>query len=153
VIDNGAVHSEIVRCATCGKKNRTPAAAQGVPKCANCGSWLPWIVEASEEEFNAVVELSTIPVIVDLWAEWCGPCRMVSPALEALASDYAHRIKLVKVNVDRAPGLSQRFEVRSIPTLLLMHGKEVVRRQIGAAPEDALRRWLESGLAELNAAR
>jgi thioredoxin 2 len=77
---------------------------------------------------------------------------MVSPALEALARQFANRIKLVKVNVDNAPGLSRRFEVQSIPTLLLMRGSEVVSRQIGAVPEAALRQWLERGLASNTAA-
>ena len=153
MIDNDTVHSEIVRCGNCGKKNRVPSAADGVPKCGNCGGWLPWIVDAGEEEFGAVVEKSSIPVVVDLWAEWCGPCRMVSPALESLARQFASRIKLVKVNVDRAPHLSQRFGVQSIPTLLLMRGAEVVTRQIGAVSEEALGQWLESGLAELAATR
>ena len=72
---------------------------------------------------------------------------MVSPALEALARQFANRIKLVKVNVDDAPGLSRRFEVQSIPTLLLMQGSEVISRQIGAVPEAALRQWIERGLA------
>jgi len=143
----GHVASNIVRCATCGKKNRVPAAAHGVPKCGNCGAWLPWIVDATEGEFSEVVEKATIPVVVDLWAPWCGPCRMVSPALEALARQFANRIKLVKVDVDQAPGLSRRFDVQSIPTLLLMRGSEVISRQIGAVPEAALRQWIERGLA------
>jgi thioredoxin 2 len=141
------VASDIVRCETCGKKNRVPAAAKGVPKCGSCGAWLPWIVDVTEDQFHEVVEQSTIPVIVDLWAPWCGPCRTVSPALESLARQFANRIKLVKVNVDNAPGLSRRFNAQSIPTLLLMRGSEVVSRQIGAAPEAALRQWLERGLA------
>jgi thioredoxin 2 len=143
----GHVASDIVRCDTCGKKNRVPAAAHGVPKCGNCGAWLPWIVDATEDQFHEVVENATIPVVVDLWAPWCGPCRMVSPALEALARQFANRIKLVKVNVDNAPGLSRRFDVQSIPTLLLMRGSEVISRQIGAVPEAALRQWIEAGLA------
>jgi thioredoxin 2 len=142
-----SVPSGIVPCATCGKKNRVPSAAKGVPKCGSCGAWLPWIVDATEAEFGEVVEQATIPVVVDLWAEWCGPCRMVSPALESLARQYANRIKLVKVNVDQAPGLSRRFDVKSIPTLLLMRGKDVISRQIGAVPEASLRDWLERGLA------
>jgi thioredoxin 2 len=144
---NGHVPPAIVRCEKCGKKNRVPSAAKGVPKCGNCGEWLPWIVDATEGEFHEVVENATIPVVVDLWAPWCGPCRMVSPALEALARQFANQIKLVKVNVDDAPGLSRRFDVQSIPTLLLMQGSEVISRQIGAVPEAALRQWIERGLA------
>jgi len=146
------VASEIVRCASCGTKNRVPAAASGVPKCAKCGAWLPWVVNTTEGEFHEVVEKSKIPVVVDLWAPWCGPCRMVSPALESLAHQFANRIKLVKVNVDNAPGLSRRFDVQSIPTLLLMRGSEVISRQIGAVPEAALRQSIEGGLASHTAA-
>jgi len=143
-----SVSTGIVRCESCGKKNRVPAAAKGVPKCGSCGTWLPWIVDATDAEFRDVVEKATIPVVVDLWAPWCGPCRMVSPALESLAHQFVNRIKLVKVNVDDSPGLSRRFEVQSIPTLLLMRGSKVISRQIGAVPEAALRSWLERGLAD-----
>ncbi len=125
-----------------------PSSAAGVPKCGSCGAGLPWIVEATEEEFSEVVEQAKIPVVVDFWAEWCGPCRMVSPALESLARQFANRIKLVKVNVDHAPGLSRRFEVQSIPTLLVVRGKEVIGRKIGAEPEASLRIWLEQTLAQ-----
>jgi thioredoxin 2 len=142
----GTVASEIVPCASCGKKNRVPAAAKGVPKCANCSAWLPWIVNTTEAEFHEVVENATIPVIVDLWAPWCGPCRMVSPALETLARDLGGRIKLVKVNVDDAPALARRFSLLGIPTLGLMRGKDELARQVGAAPEHALRSWLEGAL-------
>ena len=141
------MHQELVRCESCGTKNRVPSAAAGVPKCGSCGAWLPWIVEATEEEFSEVVEQAKIPVVVDFWAEWCGPCRMVSPALESLARQFANRIKLVKVNVDHAPGLSRRFEVQSIPTLLVLRGKEVIGRKIGADTEASLRTWLERSLA------
>jgi thioredoxin 2 len=142
------MHFEVVRCGTCGKNNRVPSTASGVPKCGNCGAWLPWIVDASANDFGEVVEDATIPVVVDLWAEWCGPCRMVSPALEALARQFAGRIKLVKVNVDLAPNLAQRFGVQGIPTLLFMRGVMVVSRQIGATPEAMLRTWIERCLAK-----
>ena len=136
----------ITPCQHCGKKNRVPAAATGLPRCASCHEALPWIADAGDNDFADVAENSKIPVIVDLWAPWCGPCRMVSPALENLARTYAGRVKLVKVNVDEAPGLARRFEAQSIPTLLVMRDGQVVDRQIGAAPESALRRWLDEAL-------
>jgi len=136
----------ITACPNCGKRNRVPAAATGVPRCANCHEALPWIADAGDTDFANVAEGSKIPVIVDLWAPWCGPCRMVSPALENLARTFAGRVKLVKVNVDEAPGLARRFQAQSIPTLLVMRDGQVVDRQIGAAPESALRRWLEAAL-------
>ena len=137
----------IVECDNCARKNRVPAAATGTPRCGSCHTPLPWITDADERDFASVVEGSAIPVLVDLWAPWCGPCRMVSPALERLAHDMAGRIKLVKVNVDEAPGLARRFSVQGIPTLLLFdHGQEKAR-QVGAAADHALRTWLEHGLA------
>ena len=132
----------VVPCERCGTKNRVPAAAPGVPRCAKCKAPLPWIVEADDESFGPVVEESTIPILVDLWAPWCGPCRMVSPALEELARRYAGSIKLVKVNVDASPRLSERFGVQAIPTMLIMKGRDILARQTGAAPEPVLRDWL-----------
>jgi thioredoxin 2 len=138
----------IVACDNCGRKNRVPAAASGTPQCAECHAPLAWIVDAGDGDFVDVADRSKLPVLVDLWAPWCGPCRMVSPSLENLAHAFAGRVKLVKVNVDEAPALSQRFEARSIPTLLLLKNGEPVARQIGAAPESALRTWLEQALLE-----
>jgi thioredoxin 2 len=136
----------VVTCANCGKKNRVPAAAAGVPRCGNCRSPLPWIADATDDSFHEVVEESKLPVIVDLWAPWCGPCRMVSPALENLARQYAGRVKLVKVDVDESPSVAQRFSVQGVPTLLLMNRETVLARQVGAAPEQALRAWLDQHL-------
>ena len=132
----------VVRCEKCGAKNRVPAVAPGVPRCAKCKAPLPWVVEASDDNFTAVVEESSLPVLVDLWAPWCGPCRRVSPALEELARRYAGSVKLAKVNVDASPRLSQRFGVQGIPTMLVMKGDEILARQTGAAPEPVLRDWL-----------
>lgn len=138
--------SKVVQCATCGTKNQVPSAANGIPRCAKCKSLLPWIGEAGDDTFGEVVTASVIPVLVDIWAPWCGPCRMVSPALEHLAAEMAGRIKLVKVNADDAPQVSARFEVQAIPTLLVIRGEEVLARQTGAAPEHQLRAWLEQVL-------
>ena len=96
-----------------------PATAAGTPRCGKCHQPLPWITDADDTTFNEIAELAKIPVIVDLWAPWCGPCRMVSPALEQLARDLAGKVKLVKVNVDTSPQVSQRFGVQAIPTLLV----------------------------------
>src|SRR6202167_2181896 len=104
---------ELIRCPHCGKTNRVPAAAAGTPRCWNCHRPLPWIADADDTTFADIADAAKIPVIVDLWAPWCGPCRMVSPALEQLAADAPGRLKLVKVNVDSAPGLQQRFGIQS----------------------------------------
>jgi thioredoxin 2 len=146
--DGGAPMADGVECPDCGRKNRVPRAAAGTPRCAHCKQRLPWVVDAGDDDFAEVADQAKVPVLVDLWAPWCGPCRMVSPALERLAAELAGRVKLVKVNVDRSPRLSQRFGAQAIPTLVLIqHGKEVAR-QIGAAPPPQLRAWLEAGLAE-----
>jgi thioredoxin 2 len=135
-----------VECGNCGARNRVPAVAAGVPRCGRCGTALPWVVDASDAELHAVVDEAAIPVLVDVWAAWCGPCRMVSPALERLAGELAGRLKLVKVDADDNPEVSRRFDVQAIPTLVLLDHGEVVDRQVGAVPERRLRSWLESQL-------
>jgi thioredoxin 2 len=95
---------------------------------------LPWIVDAGDEDFAEIAEQATVPVLVDLWAVWCGPCRMVSPALEQLAREKAGQLKLVKVDVERAPKLAQRFAVQAVPTLIVLDRGKVIARQLGAAP-------------------
>jgi thioredoxin 2 len=138
---------ELIRCPHCGQTNRVPVAAAGTPRCGKCHKPLPWIADADDTTFGDIADAATIPVIVDLWAPWCGPCRMVSPALEQLARDLAGRVKLVKVNVDVSPRLSQRFGAQAIPTLLVLRGGKVAARQTGAAPLAALRAWVDQALA------
>ncbi|MCW2826379.1 MAG: thioredoxin [Aeromicrobium sp.] len=138
--------STTVECSSCGAKNRVLAVADGVPRCAKCSTPLRWVVDATDEEFHAVAEETSLPVLIDVWAPWCGPCRMVSPALEKLAGELAGKLKLVKVDADDNPEVSRRFEVQAIPTLVLLHHGEVVDKQIGALPEHQLRSWLESRL-------
>jgi thioredoxin 2 len=140
----GAVMSA---CPSCGQKNRVPRAAKGAPRCGRCHAPLPWIVDAGDDDFAEVADAATVPVLVDLWAAWCGPCRVVGPALEKLARDRAGSLKLVKVDVDSAPLTAQRFQARSIPLLVVMRRGEIVAQQIGAAPEDALPTWLSQALA------
>jgi thioredoxin 2 len=138
---------DITRCPSCGRRNRVPAAAAGTPRCGNCHEPLPWIVDSGDATFAEVVEQAAVPVLVDFWAPWCGPCRMVSPALAQLAGEKPGQIKLVKVNVDESPRLQQRFGVQSIPTLMVFRDGQVVSRQTGAAPAAALRGWLDQALA------
>ena len=135
-----------VKCPHCGKTNRVPPAASGLPHCGNCHRSLPWITAASDDDFAEVVERAALPVLVDMWATWCGPCRMVSPALEQLATERAGRVKLVKVDVDAAPRLAQRFRVQAVPTLMVVRDGEVVARQAGALPLPALRQWLDASV-------
>jgi thioredoxin 2 len=144
-----AAASTIVVCPNCGRKNRVPAAAAGRPRCGHCHQPLPWVAEADDRSFAQVAEEAQVPVLVDLWAPWCGPCRAVSPALENLARDHAGEIKLVKVNVDESPVIAGRFGVQGIPTLLVLDKGAVVARQTGAAPESVLRHWLDQALDTL----
>jgi thioredoxin 2 len=104
-------------------------------------------VEAGDDSFSDVAERANLPVLVDMWAPWCGPCRMVSPALEQVARELAGRVKLVKVDVDAAPNLSQRFTVQAVPTLMVLRNGAAIARQSGATPAATIRRWVEDAIA------
>jgi thioredoxin 2 len=135
--------ANIVACPNCGKRNRLPAAARGMGRCAACRTALPWLTAAGDGDFEEVVTAASLPVLVDLWAPWCGPCRVVAPGVEQAAQELAGRLKAVKVNVDEAPRIAERFGVQGIPTLLILrHGREVAR-QVGAVPSAMLVRWAE----------
>jgi thioredoxin 2 len=135
-----------VACPSCDRKNRVPAAGRGVARCGHCHRPLPWIVDADDTTFAEVAERSALFVLVDLWATWCGPCRMVSPALESVARDLAGKVKLVKVDVDQNPLLSQRFSVQAVPTLLVLREGQVLARQAGAAPAPVIRNWVQHAI-------
>ncbi len=124
-------------CKACGKKNRIRPSAKGAPHCGSCGAALPWLVNATDATFD--IEAAAAPaVLVDLWAPWCGPCRVVGPILEQLSAEYAGRIKVVKVNVDDNPATAQRFQAYSIPTLVVIKDGRVVDRFVGAMPKAQL---------------
>src|SRR6266571_7028152 len=138
--------SKVLACPRCGQKNRVKVVAAGVPHCATCGSALPWLVEISTADFKDGVAASPVPVLADFWAPWCGPCRMVAPAVQELASDLAGRLKVVKINTDQQPELGERFGVRSIPTLILFDQGREMDRSVGARPAPALREWVDAKL-------
>lgn len=138
----------IIRCPQCDKRNRVRPVSAGIPRCASCHEPLPWVVTADQSGFDAEVTAS-VPAIVDFWAPWCGPCRMISPVLERLADRYAGRIKLVKVNVDENPNLASRYNAMSIPLLVLIKQGREVDRHVGAAPEEQLTKWIESFLSNV----
>src|SRR5918999_4090018 len=108
----------IVTCPNCGRKNRIRPSADGIPRCGNCHHALPWIVDADAGTFDREI-VASVPVLVDFWAPWCGPCRMVSPIVERIAHDHAGRLKAVKLNVDQAPDIAARYEVQGIPLLVI----------------------------------
>jgi thioredoxin 2 len=144
--------AQIVSCPSCGKRNRVPRSSSGVPRCGVCHAPLPWLVEADEGSFDEIVRTARLLVLVDIWAPWCGPCRMVSPIVERMAREAAGRLQVVKVNADEAPGVASRFRVQGIPTLLLLRDGKEVARQVGALPEADLRAWLAPHLEPAGAA-
>jgi len=146
-----AVASEalVVRCPACGVGNRVPRAKidQGlVPVCGRCKTPLrvdtkPIVV--TDASFSADVERSPLPVLVDAWAAWCGPCRMIAPVIDELATEMAGRVRVVKLNVDDNPRTAARFDLRSIPTLLVLRGGREVDRLVGVQPKHEIARRLE----------
>ena len=97
----------------------------------------------TDATFDAEVRQADVPVVVDFWAEWCGPCKQIGPALEELSDEYGDRVKIVKVNVDENPQSAQEMGIRSIPSLFLFKGGEVASNQVGAAPKASLKGWID----------
>ena len=130
-----------LRCQFCESWNRVDAArAADRPKCGKCGK--PLLLDRplalTDETFARTIEDSGIPVIVDFYADWCGPCKMMAPGVDAVAAKYQGQVLVAKLDTDRAPQTSERFQIRSIPTLIVFeHGQEVTR-QVGAVPQPML---------------
>ena len=100
----------------------------------------------TDATFDAEVRGSDLPVVVDFWAEWCGPCRQIGPALEELSEHYAGKVKIVKLNVDENPSTPAQMGIRGIPALFLFKDGEVVSNKVGAAPKAALQTWIDGAL-------
>jgi thioredoxin 1 len=101
--------------------------------------------KTSDASFDSDVLKSAEPVVVDFWAEWCGPCRMIAPALEEISGQLGDKVKIVKLNVDENPNIAAKYGIMSIPTLLMFKGGEIASRQVGAAPKQKLAQWISSG--------
>jgi len=144
--------TSMVVCPACGATNRVPGdkVAQGLaPVCGKCKTPLPVgrpqpVTDAS---FAQDVERSPLPVLMDAWAPWCGPCHVIAPVIDQLATELAGRVRVVKLNVDENPHTAARFDLRSIPTLLVLKNGREIDRLVGVQPKQEIARRLEQAIA------
>ena len=139
----------VIRCPACGVGNRVPREklASGLePVCGRCKAPLPISakpIAVTDASFPAEVERSPLPVLVDAWAAWCGPCRLIAPVIDELAAEMAGRLRVAKLNVDENPATAARFGLQSIPTLLVFKGGREVDRIVGVRPKSEIVRRLQ----------
>jgi thioredoxin 2 len=139
-----------VRCPACGTVNRVPEgrAVEG-GRCGKCRAPLATPatpVAVTDATFEPAVMRASTPVLLDCWADWCGPCHMLAPTIDALARDYAGRVLVAKLDVDANPATAGRFDVRSIPTLLIFRDGRLVERLVGVQPRGAIEAHLRAVL-------
>jgi thioredoxin 2 len=143
----------LIRCPACGATNRVPrdrVAQGGRPVCGRCKRVLPLDAKpviVTDATFPAEVERSPVPVLVDAWAAWCGPCRVIAPVIDQLAADMAGRVRVAKLNVDENPATAARYGIRSIPTLLVFRDGREVDRLVGVQPRAEIVRRLDRAVA------
>lgn len=146
--------AQLIRCNTCGATNRVPQEKLEQGLAAVCGRCkAPLIasngpVVVTDATFTDIVERSPIPVLIDMWAPWCGPCRMIAPIVDSLAAELAGRVRIAKLNVDENPITSSRFDIRSIPALLILQGGREVDRIVGVQPKASILHRLERVIAQ-----
>jgi len=146
--------TRLMRCSQCGATNRVPVAkleAGLAPICGRCKAPLAegaGPIAVTDATFAAEVEGSPVPVLVDIWAPWCGPCRQIAPVVEELAMEFSGRLRVAKLNADENPVTSDRFRIRSIPALLMFKGGREVDRMIGAQPKPEIVRRVERLIAQ-----
>jgi thioredoxin 2 len=145
----------VIRCPACGVANRVPRdkVDKGLePVCGRCKTPLPVSIDTrpvtvTDATFSAEVERSPVPVLVDAWAAWCGPCKMIAPVIDELAAEMAGRVRVAKLNVDENPMTASRYNLRSIPTLLLFKGGREADRIVWVQPKSEISRRLERLIA------
>jgi thioredoxin 2 len=148
--------TQLIRCPSCGATNRVAQAKleqKLAPVCGRCKTPLPAgthnqkPVIVTDATFSAEVEHSPLPVLLDMWAVWCAPCRVIAPTIEELASDMAGRVRVGKLDIDDNPLTARRFQVRSIPTLLLLKNGREIDRIVGVQPKSEIARRVEQAIA------
>ena len=145
--------AQLIRCPSCGAMNRAPQdkIEQGLETlCGRCQTTLsiqPTPVAVTDESFAEVVERSAIPVLLDVWATWCGPCQKLAPVIDELAAEFANRVRVGKLDIDHNQGTASRFNVRVVPTLLFFNAGREIDRLIGFQRKSEITRRLEQAIA------